>query len=73
MTHKFTVGQIVDVVAMKFRHAATGKYVIHRLMPVEDSAALDPSYHIKGIAKNDERIVREGEITLSTSVNSAFA
>jgi len=73
MTHKFIIGQIVDVTAMKFRQAAAGNYKILRLMPVEDGVAIDPSYRIKSISENHERVVRESEITLSTRVDSAFA
>ena len=65
VTHKFAVGQIVDVTVMKFRPAAIGDYQILRLMPVEDNVPVDPAYRIKNIAENYERVVRESELTLS--------
>ncbi len=65
MTHKFGVGQIVDLLHRPLRAAVAGEYEIRRLMPTAaDGNPEDPSYRIKSIAEKHERVVPESELTL---------
>ena len=65
MSHKFTVGQVVDLVPRILRAAAPGQYEVCRLMPESDRDAGDPSYQVKSIDEKHERIVFESDLTLS--------
>ena len=73
MTHKFSVGQAVDLIPTTLRSAAAGDYEIRRLMPVSDGDPQNPSYRVKNIVEKHERVVRESEITLSARPKSAFS
>jgi hypothetical protein len=73
MSHKFVVGQIVDLLHRPLRAAAAGKYEIRRLMPAaSDGNSEDFLYRIKSVAENYERVVNESELTLSTVPQDAF-
>jgi hypothetical protein len=63
VTHKFTVGQTVDLTRTVLRPTAPGEYKIQRLMPASDGDPSNPSYRVKNIGENYERVVRESEIT----------
>ena len=65
MPHKFSVGQVVDLVPRVLRAAAPGEYEVRRLMPASDRDAGDPSYQIKSIDEKHERVVFESDLTLS--------
>lgn len=74
MTHKFTVGQTVDLTRTILRPTAPGEYKIQRLMPPSDSDPTNPSYRVKNIGENYERVVRESDITArSGGAESAFS
>jgi hypothetical protein len=60
--HKFRVGQIVDLIPSSFRPAATGRYEIVRLQPVDGEV---PRYRIKSGSELHERVVAEIDIVLS--------
>jgi hypothetical protein len=72
MAHKFVVGQIVDLTRTILRQAVTGGYEILRLLPVSDKDPSDPSYRVKSVGENHERVVHESEISLSTRAASVF-
>jgi hypothetical protein len=68
MSHKFNIGQIVDLMPKKFRPAAAGAYEIRQLVPAPDNGAEELSYRIKSTAEKYERIAPECELTLSESI-----
>jgi hypothetical protein len=70
VSHKFSVGQAVDLVESVLRAAAPGQYEVRRLMPASDRDAGDPSYQIKSIAEKHERVVSESD--LAPSARSEF-
>jgi hypothetical protein len=63
--HKFSVGQIVDLVPRILRAAAPGQYEVHQLMPQSDRDAGDPSYRTKSVDEKHERMVFESDLKLS--------
>ena len=65
MSHKFAVGQAVDLVPRILRAAAGGQYEVRQLMPASDRDAGDPSYRIKSLEEKHERVVFESDLTLS--------
>jgi len=65
VSHKFSVGQIVDLAPRILRAAAPGQYEVRQLMPQSDRDAGDPSYRIKSIGETHERVVSESDLTLS--------
>ena len=65
MSHKFSVGQIVDLVPKILGAAAPGQYEVRQLMPQSDRDAGDPSYRIKSIDEKHERVALESDLTLS--------
>lgn len=67
MSHKFTIGQIVELKAMKLRPSAPGPYEIRHLVPAADGNPGNPNYRIKSIAENYERVAPESELTLQYS------
>jgi hypothetical protein len=71
MTHKFIVGQTVNLPRTILRQAAAGEYEILRLMPTVDGDPQNPCYRIKSIAENHERVVRESEISLAQQFDAA--
>lgn len=72
MSHKYFVGQAVDLTPRVLRAAAPGRYEICRLMPQSDRDAGDPSYRIKSIGEKHERVVSESDLTLSARSASVF-
>jgi hypothetical protein len=72
VSHKFAVGQAVDLVPRILRAAAPGQYEICRLMPESDRDAGDPSYRVKSIDEKHERVVLESDLTLPTGSAAIF-
>jgi len=68
MTHKFNVGQIVELDPRLIRLTAPGPYEIRHLIPASDRDPDDPCYRIKSIAEKHERVAPESDLTLSVSV-----
>ncbi len=58
-THKFKVGQSVDLVASISRSAARGHYEIIGLRPSEGE---DPQYRIKSRSEAHDRVVSERDL-----------
>jgi hypothetical protein len=61
-THKFKVGQTVDLIRSIARSAATGHYEILGLRPAEGES---PQYRIKSRSESHERMVAESDLILS--------
>jgi hypothetical protein len=72
MTHKFTIGQVVDLQRTVLRPASPGEYEIRQLMPAGDSDPEDPRYRVKNTREKHERVVRESEISLSKAHHLLF-
>lgn len=68
MSHKFKIGQIVDLDRNVLRSLAPGPYKIRHLIPASDRDPGDPCYRIKSLAEIHERIASESELRLSVSV-----
>jgi hypothetical protein len=68
VTHKFRIGQTVDLVPRMLRAAASGEYQIRQLLPAPDADLRDPCYRVKSNAEKHDRVVPESELTLSTRV-----
>jgi hypothetical protein len=73
VTHKFSVGQIVDLVPTKLRSAARGAYEVRHLMPASDSSPGNPSYRIKSIDESHERVVAESDLKPSPRSVTVFS
>jgi hypothetical protein len=65
VSHKFMVGQAVELTRLTLRLAAAGEYKIRCLIPARDSDPGNPCYRVKNADENHERVVFESEITLS--------
>jgi hypothetical protein len=65
VSHKFSVGQVVDLVPTILRAAAAGQYEVRRLMPASDRDTANPGYQIKSVREPHERVAFESELTLS--------
>ena len=61
-SHKFKVGQTVDLVPSSFRSAANGVYEIVSLRAAEDGST---QYRIKSKSEAHERVVSESDLVLS--------
>jgi hypothetical protein len=68
MTHKFNIGQTVELVPHSFRSAVLGPYEIRNLIPASDRDPEDPRYRIKSVAEKHERVAPESELTLPKGV-----
>jgi hypothetical protein len=55
---------MVELESMKLRPSAPGLYEIRFLIPTSDRNPGDPSYRIKSILENYERVAFESELTL---------
>jgi hypothetical protein len=60
--HKFTVGQMVELVANDAQQRCAANYVVIRLVANSDG---DPQYRIKSPDETMERIVGESRLTLA--------
>ena len=65
MSHKFSVGQKVDLVHRMLQSAPRGQYEVRRLMPDSDRDSADPIYRIKSSDEAYERVAQESDLTLS--------
>ncbi len=61
-THKFKVGQTVNLISSVSRLAASGQYEILSLRPTEGGS---PQYRIKSKSEFHERVVAESDLILS--------
>jgi hypothetical protein len=61
LTHKFKVGQTVDLIPSISRFAANGHYQIVSLRPADGEI---PQYRIKSLNESHERIVTENDLML---------
>lgn len=61
LTHKYKVGQTVDLVPSMSRSAARGHYEIVSLRPAEGE---NPQYRIKSRSEAHERVVAESDLIL---------
>jgi hypothetical protein len=59
ITHKFRVGQAVDLIPSMSRFAASGHYEIVSLRPAEGES---PQYRIKSKREAHERVVAESDL-----------
>ncbi len=59
LTHKFKVGQTVDLVPSMSRWAAGGPYEIVSLRPADGET---PQYRIKSKSESHERVVAESDL-----------
>jgi hypothetical protein len=64
-THKFRIGQTVDLIQSTFRSAASGHYEIVSLRPADGEV---PQYRIKSKSESHERVVAENDLILSAHV-----
>jgi len=67
LSHKFTVGQIVDLAHRTLQPSAPGQYEVRQLMPSPDQDPDDPRYRIKSIAEKHERVALESDLTLAAA------
>lgn len=65
MSHKFTVGQLVELAPRLLRAAPSGRYEVRQLMPLLDSDPSDPIYRIKSVEEKHERVAMESDLSLS--------
>ena len=63
-THKFKVGQTVQLIPSISRSAAGGHYQIVSLRPAEDAGL---QYRIKSLSEAHERVVSESDLALNLS------
>lgn len=64
-THKFKVGQTVDLIHSTFRSAAKGTYQIVSLRPAEGG---NTHYRIKSKSEAHERVVSESDLVLAPTL-----
>lgn len=60
-SHRFKIGQVVDLMPASFRSAAKGNYEIVRLVPCDSN---DPQYYIKSKDEKHERVVPQRDLIL---------
>jgi uncharacterized surface protein with fasciclin (FAS1) repeats len=63
LTHKFTIGQTVQVAPSHAHNAVAGNYEIRHLMPTSDYQ-MEPRYRIRNEAERHERVVTESDLML---------
>jgi hypothetical protein len=66
-THKFKVGQTVDLIPSTFRSAARGSYQIVGLRPADDG---NTQYRIKSKSEAHERVVAESDLMPLRDIDS---
>jgi hypothetical protein len=64
LEHKYTIGQIIELMPSCSRAAATGEYEIRQTMPAPDNNSASPRYRIKSAAEKHDRIVPESDIII---------
>jgi hypothetical protein len=65
VSHRFSVGQVVDLAHHMLQTAPTGRYEVRQLMPASDRDADDPRYRIKSMSEKYERVAAESDLTLA--------
>ena len=67
MSHRFSVGQVVDLAYRMLQTAPAGHYEVRQLMPASDRDADDPRYRIKSTDEKEkyERVAAESDLTLA--------
>jgi hypothetical protein len=65
LSHKFAVGQVVDLAPRLLQAVVGGQYEVCRLMPPHDRDPDDPVYRIKSVAEKHERVALESDLKLS--------
>ena len=68
MSHKFSVGQEVDLVHHMLQTAPRGRYRVSRLMPDSERDAGNPMYRIKSTDEKHERVAPESDLTRSYAI-----
>lgn len=61
-THRFKIGQTVDLIASTSRSAASGRYEIISLRPSDGGP---PQYRVKSKSESHERVVAESDLLLA--------
>jgi hypothetical protein len=69
LTHKFKIGQTVELIRSAVRSAASGYYEIVSLRPTDGG---NPQYQIKSRSENYRRVVSESDLVLAKSYNPIF-
>lgn len=67
MSHKFSVGQKVDLKPRMMQTAPKGQYEVRKLMPDADRDNGDPVYRIKSSDETHERVAQESDLTATTN------
>jgi len=67
VSHKFSVGQIVDLAHRTLQTAPTGQDEVRQLMPASERDADDPRYRIKSMEEKYERVAAESDLTPATA------
>jgi hypothetical protein len=62
MTHKYAVGQKVDLTHRMLQITPSGQYEVIRLVPDPESSAVDALYRIKSLDEAYQRVVQESEL-----------
>ena len=65
MSHRFSVGQVVDLAHRMLQTAPSGHYEVRQLMPASDRDVYDPRYRIKSMGEKYERVAAESDLTLA--------
>jgi hypothetical protein len=66
VSHRFSVGQVVDLAYRMLQTAPTGQYEVRQLLPASDRDTDDPRYRIKSTEEKYERVAAESDLTLAT-------
>jgi hypothetical protein len=69
MTHKFKIGQTVELIQSTFRSAAKGDYEIVSLRPADGG---NPQYRIKSRSESHERVVSESDLIATARARFDF-
>jgi hypothetical protein len=69
LTHKFKIGQSVDLIPSTFRSAAKGSYEIVSLRPPDGGV---PQYRIKSQSEGHDRVVSESDLVVTAQLQAAF-
>jgi hypothetical protein len=58
-THRFKLGQMVEIMPTTLRAAVTGQYEIIKLVPCDSN---DPQYRLKSLNEKHERVLPERDL-----------
>lgn len=72
MSHKFAVGQKVNLVHRMLQLTPRGQYLVSRHMPDPERPNADPMYRIKSADESHERVAQESDLT-ATHPDAMFA